>query len=282
MRDYEHHPLACLLPMMTDGELEAMAKDIKRKKLLEPIWLYEGKILDGRNRQAACNLAGIEPTYQQYTGDNPRGFVVSKNIPRRHLTASQLAMAAARLASDERGDNDQEPEAATLRTGKVTQKQAAQMLNVSPRSVFDAAKVIAKGTPELQKAVESGTIPVHKAARIASQPAVEQKRSIVASPRRPVGAGPLDDALNAITALARRLTILLNDTPEGRRFARYVVDQGLTWVDHREVWVEGRTYGKRFVGLRALRQLLKLSRGARDMTRDEVLAALGEDDGEEL
>ncbi len=56
--------------------------------------MYEGKLLDGRNRWKACALAGVEPRFTEFQGDDPIGWVVSQNLVRRHLTASQRAVVA--------------------------------------------------------------------------------------------------------------------------------------------------------------------------------------------
>ena len=82
--------------------LKALAEDIKAKGLTEPITLYEGKVLDGRNRYRACDLAEVElrqDHFTQYEGDDALGFVVSKNLRRRHLNESQRAAIAAEIAN---------------------------------------------------------------------------------------------------------------------------------------------------------------------------------------
>ena len=53
MDKLELHPLADLFPMMTDEELDELGEDMLKLGQREPIWLYEGKILDGRNRYRA-------------------------------------------------------------------------------------------------------------------------------------------------------------------------------------------------------------------------------------
>lgn len=92
---YEDHPVSRIYPMMEDGQLQELATDIKEHGLLEPVVLYKDKILDGRNRFRACELAGVPVRFDTYSGDSPAAFVVSMNAKRRHLTTSQKAAAAA-------------------------------------------------------------------------------------------------------------------------------------------------------------------------------------------
>ena len=94
--DYEIHEDAHILPLLEGEELDALASDIQAHGLIEPILLYEGKIIDGRNRLRACELIGLEPTFQEteLDGLTPLEFVLSKNLHRRHLTAGQRAALA--------------------------------------------------------------------------------------------------------------------------------------------------------------------------------------------
>jgi hypothetical protein len=99
----EFHPLAEKFPMMEIDELRKLADDIKANGLIEPITLFEGKILDGRNRYRACQLCGTQPQFRELRelSDNPVAFVISKNIQRRHLTAEQKrALLADLIKSD--------------------------------------------------------------------------------------------------------------------------------------------------------------------------------------
>jgi hypothetical protein len=80
------HPLAEMFPLMSEDELAALTADIKENGLQEAIDLYEGQIVDGRNRHAACLRCGIEPRFVEYRGDDPLGFIISKNLHRRHLS----------------------------------------------------------------------------------------------------------------------------------------------------------------------------------------------------
>ena len=52
----------------------------------------DGQLLDSRNRLAACEIAGVEPVFTTYEGDDPAGYALAANITRRHLTKGQQAM----------------------------------------------------------------------------------------------------------------------------------------------------------------------------------------------
>jgi ParB-like chromosome segregation protein Spo0J len=92
MSEYEFHPLANVFPLLEGGEFNTMIEDIKAHGLNELIVLYEGKILDGRNRYRACISAGVEPRYREMDFSSyaeAAAYVISANIHRRHLTAEQ-------------------------------------------------------------------------------------------------------------------------------------------------------------------------------------------------
>lgn len=65
---YPAHPLADLFPMIPEDERKLLADNIATFGQHEPILLLDGMVLDGRNRQWACEFAQIEPIYEQYTG----------------------------------------------------------------------------------------------------------------------------------------------------------------------------------------------------------------------
>lgn len=164
--EYKFHPLADLFPMLSDGEATALSSDIATHGLHEPIVLYAGKILDGRNRYNACRAAGVQPRFVEYSGDNPVAYVVSFNLTRRHLNSSQRAMVAARLANMGVGNFSN---SANLPVSPVSQSAAAETLNVSERSVRSARAVLGRGAPELVAAVEQGDLSVSAAADLARQ-----------------------------------------------------------------------------------------------------------------
>jgi hypothetical protein len=173
----EHHPLADMFPLLNPNEAAALADDIREHGLREPIVLLDGKILDGRNRHNACIAADIEPRFVEYAGDDPAAYVISVNLKRRHLKESQRAMVAARIANIRQGTRtDLEPSA---NLPEVSQVRAAEILNVSERSVRSARTVIDQGVAELVAAVDHGEVSVSTAADFARQVEPAQQAALI-------------------------------------------------------------------------------------------------------
>jgi len=158
----DFHPFAEIFPLIVGPEFDVLVSDITKHGQFEPIVLFEDKILDGRNRYRACVAAGVDPQFEPYQGDDPLGFVLSRNVRRRHLDESQRALVAAKLETMDHGGNRKAGQDANLH---VDRSAAAKMLNVSERSVASAAKVLAEGEGELVRAVEQAKIKVSAAAR---------------------------------------------------------------------------------------------------------------------
>jgi hypothetical protein len=131
MDPLEFHPLADLFPMMTDGELAELGEDMLKHGQREPIWLFDGKVLDGRNRYRACLIKGIQPRTTETRVADPLAFVISLNLKRRHLNASQRAMVLAGIANLPKGAHP------PIGGSRATQQAASKLLNVS----FEAANV---------------------------------------------------------------------------------------------------------------------------------------------
>ena len=172
---YNPHPLANIFPLMAADEFVALKSDIRQYGLREAIWLLNGQILDGRNRFKACQEVGVKPIFKEYAGDDPAAFVISLNLKRRHLSESQRAMVAAKLANLENGVRADRSSANLQSLPPVTQSEAASLLNVSPRSVATAKKVEEQAEPELVEAVASGQVSVSAAAVITELPPETQQ-----------------------------------------------------------------------------------------------------------
>lgn len=238
---YPVHPAASAFPMSDDETLRGLADDIAANGLREPIVLvpywpdaYEvirshgieiedgadfnamdlGEeltaelsspplvLVDGRNRLAACELAGVEPTFVEHIPGDASGrdssssdwerfvwaWVVSKNLHRRHLSTGQRAAVAAKYvqyfeveakkrhseavaeSNRSRGAGpcpanlqDMEPRVRDRSAESAT--KAAEMFNVSARSVASAKKVMEQDPEQFAK-VEAGELAPSKAERI--------------------------------------------------------------------------------------------------------------------
>ena len=152
MKKLQPHPIAEIFPQMDDDQFAALKADIEANGLELPGLLHEGKILDGRNRYRACLELGIEMRWQDTSGweltseDSkpfaPIQYVLSHNLHRRHLTPSQRAMVAARIANLKEGRPSKET---SQNCGVSKREDAAKLLNVSSRSI-DAAEAF-DGSP---------------------------------------------------------------------------------------------------------------------------------------
>jgi ParB-like chromosome segregation protein Spo0J len=174
----EFHEYANIYRLLPDSDLQKMADDIREKGQLLPITSYEGKILDGRNRYKACQLADVEPRIEEYTGNDPLGLIASLNDHRRHDSENERAIVAARMANLKNG---QRPVPTGLGGDSAcTIERAAELTGATPRSIKRAKNVIKTGIPEVVEAVENNEISMRAAEEIAKLPPEEQKAEVEA------------------------------------------------------------------------------------------------------
>ena len=189
------HPAADLFPMMTEPELEQLARDINTRGQLEAIVVIttgkEDLILDGRNRYEACRRAGVEPYLLTWEDElsptaSPTAYVLSKNLHRRHLNETQRAVIgveALELFEVEAKKRQKSGQAASVPPptlppigGKVSEPpgekkraptaaaQAAKDVGASARSVERAKAVLAK-KPELREQLKTAKMRLSPAER---------------------------------------------------------------------------------------------------------------------
>jgi hypothetical protein len=163
----EFHPLANIFPLIEGEEFRKLVDDISKNGLKQRIVLFEGKILDGRNRYLASREAGYtDPSFfqpggslvEEYNGDNALQYVVSLNLHRRHLTDQQRAAIAAEVANIGHGGNRIKSPSGDLIGTAVSQAEAAKLMNVSKRSVERAVQR-KKVAPEAHEDVKAGRKP---------------------------------------------------------------------------------------------------------------------------
>lgn len=182
MKPLEDHPIAELFDLATQAEIAGLAQDIADHGQIETIDVYEGKILDGRNRYRACLSVGVEPRCQPWStnGVSATDYVLAKNLHRRHLTIAQRAALGVRLLDYEREEalkrkaeagrsaapgrpaKKDPPNAKDLSKGEAAQKAAAKV-GVGKTSVL-AAELIAKESPKTFEKMRRGQISVTAAA----------------------------------------------------------------------------------------------------------------------
>ena len=182
------HPICLLMPSADEHELQGLADDIRAHGLFDPIVLFENRILDGRNRAAACESAGLTPRYVEFKGTREEAlmFVVSHNLKRRHLTKQAIADTLVEAEDfnlhydlgEPAGQSDiimsimsaQKPKTASSRELAKAADGA-----VSREMINATRKVKEKAEPELREAVKRGRIGVQDAAKVADLPPERQK-----------------------------------------------------------------------------------------------------------
>ena len=184
------HPLCSIFPQMSDEEFDALRDDIEQHGQRDAIVLWDGQILDGRHRMQACLALGIEPKFRtvEMSWEEAKAYVLSVNLTRRHLDTSQRAIIASRMATLEQG-RPAADEKAQIQAFSITQREAAESLNVGRATLQQAKKLERVSSPEVVEQVANGKMSLHKASKLAA--AVPDK----AEQAEIVKAGRVDEVL---------------------------------------------------------------------------------------
>lgn len=148
------HPYADKFPMLSDAELGELAESIAENGLRNPIVLTpDGLILDGRNRAAACERAGVEPATVVYEGDDLAEYVIDCNSSRRHMSTGARAMATALVLLDAKGrENGRWVRSRGPKVGDISEFRN----NSTWREAVSQAGLILDHSPDLAEQVVSG------------------------------------------------------------------------------------------------------------------------------
>ncbi len=147
--------------MLDEEELQALADDIREHGLRQPVVLdAAGRILDGKNRLRACEIADVEPSYTTYEGDDARAYVLSVNSRRRHLTKGQLAMIAASACSVSEHPGRSETEQTTRSVSEQTGLSIGRI---------GQARTVLRHAPDLVDGVISGAVSLDDAYKTARE-----------------------------------------------------------------------------------------------------------------
>jgi ParB-like chromosome segregation protein Spo0J len=183
------HPLADLFPLIEGDEFAELVNSIRQNGQHDAIILFDGMVLDGRNRYRACLAAGVEPRTAQFTGNDPVAFVMDHNIHRRHLNESQRAMIGARLS--EYSKSGTRTDLGEISPRSRTSQEAADLVNVNRATVVAAKKVLRDGTAEEIKAVEAGKAAVSTIAKeIRAKKPPEERAARLNAPLSATGKNP--------------------------------------------------------------------------------------------
>jgi len=198
---YPVHPAATLFPMMDAEALQALAADIREHGQREPVILFNGAVLDGRNRLRACELAGVEPQFVTRDDvESPTTFVLSLNLHRRHLTPVQCAALAFKVSGAFAAEAAERARAGNAKGGSAERKSSNESLldSIAPkqdsdaRALTQAAKAVGAGinatermaavyrdAPEVFAAVESGAITTVTDAKAVAALPEEQRTEVL-------------------------------------------------------------------------------------------------------
>ena len=181
MEQLKFHPVSEIFPSMPQAEFDALVADITANGLREPIHVMGDSIVDGRHRYRACLQAGVDPQFILVPdGTDLNALVISLNLRRRHLNESQRSMVAARLETRDLGRPHKDANLHPLPTSRA---HVSELLNVSARSVANAAKVLQDGAPELIDAIERGEVAVSTGADLARLPVDTQREALGRTPQ---------------------------------------------------------------------------------------------------
>ncbi len=162
----KHHPFTEIWPLLSGKAFAQLKADIKANGLRMPVLVYKDQVLDGRNRQRACEEIGAAVRYVDADVKNDHealNLVVSLNQYRRHLTVAELAFAAEKLAtlrhgSNQFGSQNKERSQDPSSIKSKTLEGAALEVGVSHTSVKRARTIRMHGTEQDVADVVSGRV----------------------------------------------------------------------------------------------------------------------------
>lgn len=140
----EIHPYAAAFPMLPDDDLDALGADIKANgQRILCVLDQNGRLLDGRNRIAACDRVGVKPGFEMVTvtEDEAVALIVTANMQRRDLTQDQKAHLAV----------------AAQYTNRIKQVDLANIAGVRQPKIAEAV-IVRRFAPQSSDAVIAGDL----------------------------------------------------------------------------------------------------------------------------
>jgi hypothetical protein len=176
---FQVHPIAAMIPPMTETERETLRASIARDGVKVPLVIFQKKILDGRHRGYYASILKKPVEIKEFTGteEEAKRHVAILNLHRRHLSTAQRAAIAEKMFGAEAKKEAAKAKIATVgRPGKLRGKSpsisetreerkwegiAAQKANeIGLNTSADAIKLMSTVAlaPQTSAAVERGEI----------------------------------------------------------------------------------------------------------------------------
>jgi hypothetical protein len=176
------HPIAKLVPNMSTEQFSELRGDIREHGLRVPIVLYDGKILDGRNRaEAWFDIKGnwdVPSTVFEGSEREAVDFVRSHNITRRHLKSSQRAYFESQAAEFGKARPGQPKKNSGNFPNKPTQTTIAKSVGIDVKTIAKAAKAVKLGGAPVAAALRNGSVSVDRALAVAKMPEPKRKLAL--------------------------------------------------------------------------------------------------------
>jgi ParB-like chromosome segregation protein Spo0J len=141
---YEPHPLAGLMPMMDEEPFKMFKANIAKEGIKQPIIIYQGLVLDGRNRQRAARELGLKLTAANFkefegTAAEAEAFVISANLHRRQLNNKQKQEFAQKMIAKYPDESDRGLARMTSLSKSTIAAARNALANSPEKRKFDAA-----------------------------------------------------------------------------------------------------------------------------------------------
>jgi ParB-like chromosome segregation protein Spo0J len=141
---YEPHPLAALMPMMDDEAFTNLKADVAKRGIEHQMTIYQGLLLDGRNRMRAARELGLKLTsanFKEFTGTTAEAeaFVISANLHRRQLNNKQKQEFAQKMIAKYPDESDRALARMTSLSKSTIAIARAALANSPEKRKLDAA-----------------------------------------------------------------------------------------------------------------------------------------------
>ena len=154
-KEHPVHDAAKAFPLLDGSELESFVADVGANGIREPVVLWRGNLLDGRNRAEAGNQLKVPIPVRQLDPDvDPYSYVLSANRHRRHQTPEQLAMSCAKIHAEWTAHRSSE---SRRRAAEAAEPASS---DTTPGSTVDAAGADRASAPTGQSSPSAHADPV--------------------------------------------------------------------------------------------------------------------------